>query len=85
MSPESRIGSHYLLIPRNPCGLNDELDLEVLSSLGWGWGPPFSFMGSISSNVWPIDVVSEEDLPTVSADLHSVGNAVSRSTPCRKS
>lgn len=84
MSPESRIGSHYLLIPRNPCGLDDEFDLEGAELTGLGVGPAFLLMGSISSSVWSIDVAGEADLPTVGADLHSVGNAVSRSTPCRK-
>ena len=65
------------------------VDLNV--SLTWpevtGMGVGFAFflMGSISSNMQPIGVANKAGLPTLSGDLHSLGNAVSKSTPCRKS
>lgn len=47
-------------------------------------GFAFLLMGSISSNMCPIDVVSRADLPTLSAELNSLGNVVSKSTPCKR-
>lgn len=130
LSPQSRIGSHSLLISIN----NPSLVHVILDPCPWGqdlangqpkgplaptlyqlalptpacpitqgsvgpvmWLLPraslrgteltglwvgFTFLplGRISSNVWPTDVVSEADIPTLGADLHSLGNAGSKSS-----
>lgn len=57
-----------------------------MSFTGTGMRVGFAFllMGSISSNMWSIDVVSRADLPTLSAELYSLGNIVSKSTPCKR-
>lgn len=38
-------------------------------------------MGNTTSNVWPVDAGGEADLPTLGADLHVLGKAMSKSTP----